>query len=92
MQIHTYIHTTMSFSHDYFASAMLGVILGNLVVYDVEKCVDCVQEKERMGEEELLTWMERNVTNSCSGSGIRCLSWTGIATCCVRLRNEEAVR
>ena len=54
----------MSFSHDYFASAMLGVLLGNLVVYYFEKCVAVVQEKERMSDEEILTWMERNVTYS----------------------------
>ena len=49
-----------------------------LEMYDFEKCAACVQEKERMSEEELLSWMERNVVNgwSGSGSGIRCLSWT----------------
>ena len=40
--------------------------------------MDCVQEKERMSEEELLSWMERDVVNGWSGSGNhRCLSWTG---------------
>ena len=57
---------------------MLGVLLGNLIVYDFEKCVACVQEKERMSEEELLSRMERTVVSGWSGSGNqRCLSWTG---------------
>ena len=59
----------MSFSHDCFASVMLGVLLGNLIVYDFEKCVACVQEKERMSEEELLSRMERTVVSGWSGSG-----------------------
>ena len=84
----------MSFSHDYFASAMLGVLLGNLVVYYFEKCVAVVQEKERMSDEEILTWMERNVTNCWSGEGIKCLSWTGDAyvLCEIEMNNQSVTQ
>jgi hypothetical protein len=41
------------------------------------KCIDYVQQTEQLDDEELLTWIERHVTNSWSGEGLKCLSWTG---------------
>ena len=36
-----------------------------------------MQQEEEMSDEDLLTWIERHVTNNWSGDGLKCLSWTG---------------
>ena len=58
---------------DGFEEAKVGVLRraaqADIVVYDYERCVAILQEREGWTEEEAVDWIEYNTLGSCMGEG-----------------------